>query len=80
MKVFLQFVYIVCFSFLVRTEQNIERLVDYFENWFERRTDEATVYEFPKDARMYEAKDKSPRGKYHYNFLTCILKSVMLNT
>lgn len=55
---------ILYFAVAEREQQTFQRLVDYYENWFERRTQEATFYEFPKDARMHEAKDTFPKGNF----------------
>lgn len=40
-----------------------QRLVDYYVNLINNRTQEAFEYEFPTDARMYEATDKRLQGK-----------------
>lgn len=42
---------------------NIERVVDGYERWYEKRSQEALNYQFPTDARIHEAQDKEPQGK-----------------
>lgn len=41
-----------------------EALVDYYEDFYNRRTVEALNYELPTDARMYEAENEYPQGKH----------------
>lgn len=43
---------------------NIEQIVDGYERWYDKRSQEALNYQFPTDARIHEAEDKVPQGKY----------------
>lgn len=41
-----------------------QSLVDYYVKLVTERPQQAAQYEFPKDARMYEAKDTKLRGEF----------------
>lgn len=45
-----------------------ESLVDYYEEWYNRRSVEALNYEFPTDARMYETANENPEGKNNFQY------------
>lgn len=42
--------------------EEFQALVSRSQKWFERRKQEADEFEFPKNARMYEAKNKNIEG------------------
>lgn len=49
---------------------NIDALLDSYEDWYNRRSEEALHYELPTDARMYEAENQNLQGKSNCNLLT----------
>lgn len=62
MKAIFVFLVLLFITHTAQSKGNIRHLVNYYQKWFEKRTREATVYEFPKDARMHEARIKIPKG------------------
>lgn len=48
---------------VVLANEYIERLLDEYEEWFNRRVQDALNYQFPTDARVHEPVDNVPRGK-----------------
>lgn len=72
MKIDKKVIYVLWLSIVATAsiQKNIDELVDYYQNWIDRRIQEVQYFEYPEDARMYEAEDKVPKGKYFiYSFL-----------
>lgn len=63
MKSVLQWLVLVFTMITVHTQDELDHLVDYYTKWNERRTQEAILYEFPNDARMHKAENKTIEGK-----------------
>lgn len=64
MKASIQFTVILSYTLvtLVCTERNIQDLVDDYANWYDRRSQEASQFELPTNARSHEALNKTPQG------------------
>lgn len=59
-----QMIVIFCFTFIALGETHTsEHLADYYLNLVINRTKAAEIYEFPKDARIHEAKNTNLEGK-----------------
>lgn len=65
MKILLQIIVTVLFftTDVIRSKEVNQTLVDYYIEYINKHTEKAMKYKPPKDARMYEAKNKHPIGK-----------------
>lgn len=52
---------------LLHSKTSGESLVDYYIKLIDNQTRKALEYEFPTDARMYEAKNTNIKGKWKWN-------------
>lgn len=60
----------------VCAEKDIEKLVDDYARWYDRRSQEASEFIFPTNARIHEVENKTLQGKFcFYN----IFKSFLFN-
>lgn len=66
MNVGFRFIIIVLFItvILAKTQTNEQFLVNYYVDLITSRNTAAETYQFPTDARMYEVRDKFPKGMY----------------
>lgn len=51
----------------VLSKNSFEKEIERLESWYNKRIEEVAEYEFPTDARMYEADDKVIRGISLFN-------------
>lgn len=43
-------------------QESLETKVADLVQWYNKRSQEASIFEFPTDARMYKAEDTKPQG------------------
>lgn len=63
-----------CFLFIFLTvvscQEINQSLIDYYVDIINNHTEKSFVYQFPSDARMYEASEKVPQGEFVFDFIS----------